>query len=242
MGRPDSARLVLLPGLICSDVVWAAQVRDLAKYAPLAIPDYGDADRLETMASGVLACAPARMSLAGHSMGARVALEMFRQAPERVERIALLDTGVHPPAPVEADKRMELVELGRRDGMPALVDAWLPPMVHPDRRGDTGLMGPLRQMCLDAGLAAFERGVHALLHRPEVRGLLARIRCPALVGVGSHDTWAPPAQHREIAMAIPGAVLDIYAGAGHMAPAERPDAVTDSLRRWLGRPVVESAA
>lgn len=228
--------LYLLPGLICSDYVWHAQVQGIDDREVVAVPGYGNASSLITMAEQVLDAAPPRFALAGHSMGGRVALEVLRIAPERVERLALLDTGVHPRQPGEREKRMALVELGRRDGMRALVDAWLPPMVHPDRRDDEALMAPLCEMCIAAGLETFEHQVEALLNRPDPRPLLPGIRCPTLVGVGRQDGWSPVEQHEEIAASIPGAALVVFEDAGHMAPVEAPDAVTRALRRWLRQP------
>lgn len=227
---------LLLPGLMCSDVIWAPQVAALAGHAPVAVPGYGDARSFEEMARRALAMAPERFSLAGHSMGARIALEVFRQAPERVERIALFDTGVHPVQPGEAEKRHALRDLGRREGIGALVDAWLPPMVHPDRHGDEELMGRLRAMCVEGGIARYEAQIAALLARPDPRPLLPEIRCPALIAAGREDLWSPPVQHEEIAAAMPDAELAIFEHCGHMAPVEAPDAVTAALRAWLARP------
>jgi pimeloyl-ACP methyl ester carboxylesterase len=230
------APLILLPGLICNGSVWASQVTMLNDHQPVAIRGYGNARSLATMAETALASTPERMSLAGHSMGARVALEMYRLAPERIERLALLDTGVHPLAPGEKEKRLALFNLGKTHGMAALVESWLPPMVHADRRDDQTLMQPLREMCMSAGLEQFENQMTALIDRPEVRSLLPRIACPTLVGVGSDDAWAPVEQHREIVAAIPDAVLVIFNRAGHMAPVETPDQVSEALRQWLARP------
>lgn len=234
-----AAPLCLLPGLICSDLVWHEQAESLAEFRPIAVSGYGDARSLVTMAERVLARVPDRISLAGHSMGARVALEMMRLAPGRIERLALFDTGVHPVAPGEKEKRMALLELGRREGMAALVDAWLPPMVHPDRRNDAPFMAPLRQMCLDAGIDQFENQITALLRRPELRSILPAIDCPTLVGVGDADEWATPEQHHGIADDIPAAELVVFEHAGHMAPYEVPEQVTDAMRRWLERPMLQ---
>lgn len=115
---------VLLPGLLCGQLVFSAQT---AAFAVSSVAAYGDADRLEAMAGRVLAAAPARFALLGHSMGGRVALEIMRLAPERVTRLALVSTGVHPVAPGEAEKRHTLRDIGRAHGMEALVDQWLPP-------------------------------------------------------------------------------------------------------------------
>jgi len=231
------ATLYLLPGLICDETIWAAQIESLGEFRPVAVRGYGDARSLAQMAERVLRSAPAQISVAGHSMGARVALEMYRREPERIERLALLDTGVHALAKGETGKRLALFELGRQKGMEALVDAWLPPMVHPARAADAAFMEPLRQMCLRAGLAKFENQMTALLERPEVRSLLGEIACPTLVGVGSDDAWAPVGQHREIAAAIPGATLAVFDRARHMSPVEAPDQVAAALRQWLARPV-----
>lgn len=230
------APLYLLPGLICDEAIWAAQLRALSDLVSATVPDYGNARSLEEMAERVLASAPARMSLAGHSMGGRVALEAFRISPERIERLALLDTGVHPVEPGEKKKRMALLEIGRRRGMEALVDVWLPPMVHPGRQTDAAFMAPLRNMCVRAGIRRFENQISALLGRADQRPLLSAIRCPTLVAVGSEDAWSPVSQHREIAAQIEGAEFVIFEGAGHMAPAEAPDQVNDALRRWLQQP------
>jgi pimeloyl-ACP methyl ester carboxylesterase len=209
----------------------------LGAYRPVTIDGYGNSRSLAAMARAVLDSAPERMSLAGHSMGGRVALEMYRLAPERIERLALLDTGVHALTAREKVKRLALLELGKTHGMAALVESWLPPMVHPDRRDDDAFMQPLKDMCIGAGIHRFEEQMTALLDRPEVRSLLPRIACPALVGTGSDDAWAPVEQHREIADAIPGAELIIFEHAGHMAPVEAPDQVATALRQWLERPL-----
>jgi pimeloyl-ACP methyl ester carboxylesterase len=239
MGDPATGKLTLLPGLICDDTVWAAQVRDLADFAPVAINGYGAADSITAMAEHVLAAVPGTLALVGHSMGARVALEAVRIAPDRVERLALLDTGVHPLAEGEIEKREALLQLGRDDGMDALIDAWLPPMVHPDRQQDEQVMNPLVAMCQRAGFATFERQVRALIGRPDARPLLPTITCPVLVGVGSHDAWSPVEQHRDIAARLPDAELVIFDDAGHMAPFETPEPVNAALRHWMSRPVLE---
>lgn len=231
---PSATPLLLLPGLICDARIWAPQVGGLRGDRPvLAVEGYGEADTIGAMAEQVLAAAPARFALAGHSMGGRVALEVWRRAPERVERLALLSTGVHPTKAGEAEKRFALLARGVEQGMDALIDAWLPPMVWEPNHLKPRLMDDLWQMCSDAGLDMYERQIRALLARPEVESLLPAIACPTLVATGAHDAWAPPVQHEDIAAAIPGAVLEIIPDAGHMAPVEAPDAVTGALARWL---------
>ncbi|WP_442679965.1 alpha/beta fold hydrolase [Sphingomonas sp. ASY06-1R] len=232
--------LLLIPGLICDGRIFEAQVAAFPQARIIA--DSGQARSLGEMAEQVLAAAPPHFALLGHSMGARIALEIYRQAPGRVGRLALISTGVHPVAPGEADKRHALRDLGRSQGMAALVDAWLPPMVAPEHAGDAALMTRLRTMCVSAGLARYEVQAAALLSRPEVESLLPSIAVPTLVATGSEDRWSPPDQHRTIAAAIADADLQIIAGAGHMLPAEAPALLNAAIGRWLARPVATEPA
>jgi pimeloyl-ACP methyl ester carboxylesterase len=228
--------LILLPGLLCDATVWEPQVTALAPLAEIRVANFRGFDSITAMAQAVLAAAPARFALAGHSMGARAALEVVRLAPERVERLALLDTGTHPLRAGEAENRQELVDLANRDGMAALVARWLPPMVHPDRLADEPLMAKLRAMVERMSPAIHASQIKALLERPDAEAVLPTIRCPVLVGVGRQDAWSPPSQHEAIVAAVPHAKLVVFENSGHMAPIEAPEAVTAALREWLAVP------
>lgn len=229
--------LLLLPGLICDSRIYAPQ---LAAFADArAVDGYGVADDLRTMARIALDFADTEgaetFDLLGHSMGGRVALEVFRMAPGRVRRFALLSSGVHSLREGEADKRAALVAVAHNHGYEKLVDTWLEPMVAERHRADPAIYPPLRQMCLDAGQDVFEAQIRALLARPEQESLLAQIACPALVLTGALDTWSPPAQQEAIAAAIPDAELVIVPGAGHMIQREAPQAVNDAIAEWRAR-------
>lgn len=225
--------IFLLPGLLCDQTMWSDQSDALAEGADVVIPDFRFVDSFSTMAQLVLDAAPDRFSVAGHSMGGRVALEVFRMAPERVERIALLDTGVHPRGPAEQAKRQELIDLAYSEGMAALAARWLPPMLHPNH---SALLEPLTEMVKRSTPESFENQQRALLNRPDARTVLPAIQCPALVLCGKQDTWSPVAQHEEIAAAIAGAKLVVIDECGHMAPAEQPAQVTAALREWMACP------
>ncbi len=125
----------LIPGLLCDDFIWHRQKAALSTFGDVRIPALVSFHSLTAMAEHVLEDAPRTFALAGHSMGGRVALEIYRLAPERVERLALLDTAAHPAAPLEQDKRQELIDVAKREGMGALAARWLPPMLHPHHSG-----------------------------------------------------------------------------------------------------------
>jgi pimeloyl-ACP methyl ester carboxylesterase len=166
-------------------------------------------------------------------MGGYIAYEIVRQAPERVTRLALLDTGARADAPERRARRLELIALAEREGAGAAQDALMASLIHKDRLADKPLVDTVRQMAVDTGAAAFERQQAAIMGRPDNRPLLASIRCPTLVLVGREDVLTPVAMAREIAAAIPGAKLKIVPNCGHLSTMERPAAVNRAMREWL---------
>ena len=231
---PFPTMLLFLPGLICDARTFDSQLAAFPQAR--AIDGYGLRDSLADMATFVLDQAPERFDLFGHSMGGRVALEVVRQAPARVGRLALVSTGVHGVQPGEADKRHALSQLGREEGFAALVDRWLPPMIGEPHREDANIREPLRMMCLAQGQEKWEAQVAALLGRQEAESLLPKLSCPTLVMTGELDAWSPPEQHREFAASIPDAQLAIVPGAGHMITHEAPGFVNAAIAHWLERP------
>lgn len=234
----DRELLVLVPGLVCDAEVWRGQINTLAADRQVLVPEHGLADTLGGMAEAILAAAPRRFALAGHSMGGRVALEILARAPERVSRLALLDTGFESLAAGESGEReragrYRLRDLGRTEGMSALGKDWVRGMVHPARLADAPLIDRIVAMISRAPLAQFEAQTEALLSRPDRMALLSQIRVPTLVLCGREDGWSPPARHEEMARRIGGAKLVIVPDCGHMCTMERPAAVTSALQAWL---------
>ncbi len=230
--------LLLLPGLICDQTVWQWQIDALTDIAVCACPDYGSLDSIPAMAEHVLRAAPERFSIAGHSMGGRVALEVYRLASDRVVRIALLNTGSSPlPAGAageeEARKRWELVRLAESQGMRAMLREWLPPMIDSRRITDTVLVNSIIEMMSRKTPEIFAAQVRALLARPDANTVLEQIRCPALLLTGREDGWSGPAQHTAMAEKIAGSKLVIVPDSGHMSMMERPAEVSAALRTWL---------
>lgn len=226
MARPT---LVLIPGLLSDAQIWKHQIEAFSGTADILVPDLRSVRSLPAMAQIVLDAAPARFAVAGHSMGGRVALEVFRKAPERVEKLALLDTGIHPRKPNEEAGRLELIDLARREGMEAMAARWLPPMLHPNHGA---LLAPMTEMVKRYTPDTFENQQRALLDRPDARTVLSSIHCPTLILCGREDKWSPVAQHEEIAALIPGSRLVVVEECGHMSPVEQPQAVTGALVAW----------
>ncbi|OYW88683.1 MAG: alpha/beta hydrolase [Sphingobium sp. 32-64-5] len=230
----------LLPGLLCDASVWTHQQAALAAGREVVVPDFTRFSSIGDMAQSVLDAAPERFCVAGHSMGARVAIEIVRRADERVERLALLDTGAHPPRADEPAQRQALIDLAFNEGMEALAGRWLPPMVHADRVHDASIMDDLHAMVLSMSPDIYRRQVTALLGRADAFPSLRAVTCPTLVGVGRQDRWSPPAQHEAIVEAVPHARYVIFEDSGHMSPVEAPEAVTAALLDWLAMPALQT--
>ena len=84
--------LFLLPGLMCDEAVWEHQAEVLSDVADIRIPVFRGFNSLVEMARSVLAQAPERFSVVGHSMGGRVAWEVMEMAGNRIDRFAVMDT------------------------------------------------------------------------------------------------------------------------------------------------------
>ncbi len=234
-----SQSLLLVPGLMCNDAVWAPVMPFIAPVVQCQVVDHGSANSLPQMAEQLLCAAPDRFALAGHSMGARVAMEVYRQAPERVTRIALLDSGYMPLAEgdagqAEKNKRAQLLHIAQTQGVRRMASVWVQGMVHPDRLSDAALIEAIVAMFERKSAATFEAQIQALLTRPDARPVLQSLNVPTLIACGDQDLWAPLAQHQAMQTLVAHARLAVWADAGHMAPMERPQAVADTLLDWLG--------
>lgn len=233
-----SETLILCPGLVCDAAVWAPQVQALSPRWNCYVPDYALRDSIGAMAQHVLDTAPSQQfALAGHSMGGRVALEVFRRAPERVQRLALLDTGTHPLAGGEVGEReragrMGLLEVAESRGMRAMAAQWAKPMVHPSRHEEP-VFADIVDMLSRSSPEQYGAQINALLHRADAAPVLDTVRCPTLVLTGREDLWSPPEQHQRMADALANAELCIVEHCGHMSTMEQPEAVTAAFERWL---------
>jgi pimeloyl-ACP methyl ester carboxylesterase len=230
--------LLLLPGLLCDAAAWAPVLPFVGAVADCRVPDYDDETSLGAMAERVLATAPPTFAVAGHSMGGRVALEIVRRAPQRVERLALLDTGFRArPGGAAGEQeragRMALLGIARREGMRAMARAWVQPMVHPARRDDTALIDAILDMFERRTPAQYAGQIEALLARPDATDVLRGATCPTLVLGGREDGWSPPVQQEEMAALARGCRLAIVENCGHMAMMEQPRSVGDALTGWL---------
>lgn len=225
--------MVLIPGLLCSARLYAEQIPVLWRFGPVMVADHRRDDTVAAIAARILAAAPPHFALVGLSMGGYLALEVMRQAPDRVARLALLDTNARGDAPETSERRQRQIELAQNGRLGEIVDQQLPLFVHRDRRGDASLIEIVRLMAEETGAEAFVRQQRALMRRADLRPHLAAIHCPTLVLVGDGDELTPPTLAKEIAGSITGARLVVVPASGHLSTLEQPVAVNTALVEWM---------
>jgi pimeloyl-ACP methyl ester carboxylesterase len=232
----EKAKLVLVPGLLCDAQLWRAQTEKLSDVADMWVADHTRSATMAGVARDVLADAPFdTFALAGLSMGGYIALEIMRQAPRRVRRLALLDTAARGESPEQTARRKEFIALAERGRFLGVTEALLPLLVHPSRLADRPLVDAIKLMANNVGKDAFIRQQQAIMSRAESRPLLASINCATLVLCGRQDQLTPLDRHEEMAAGIKGARLEVLEECGHMSAMERPEQVNQALRHWIAQ-------
>jgi pimeloyl-ACP methyl ester carboxylesterase len=228
--------LVLVPGLLCSARLYAAQVTALWPHGQVTIADHSRDDDMAAIAARILADAPPRFALAGLSMGGYIAFAMMRRAPERIARLALLDTSARPDTPEQKAGRDKFIAMAEAGQLNDIVETLTPRFLHPDHINNETFKDVIRTMAQETGAEAFVRQTKAIKSREDSRSLLAEIGCPTLVLVGDGDVLTPPELSKEIAAGVRGAELVVVPNCGHLSTIEKPDAVNKVLTEWLTGP------
>jgi pimeloyl-ACP methyl ester carboxylesterase len=226
--------LVLIPGLLCTAELFAPQMAGLGDVARMQVARHTGLDTMAGIAASILVAAPPRFALCGLSMGGYITFEILRRAPERVTRLALLDTSARPDTPEGVAGRRQLVAGARSHGMEAGTQVLMPRLVHPRRVTEAALVATVTRMAEEVGVENFAKQQEAIGARADSRLGLGAIKVPTLVLVGREDALTPVALAEEIAAGIPGSVLKIIEDCGHLSTLEQPGRVNDALRAWLG--------
>lgn len=228
------APVAFLAGPLTTDALWSPVIQRLDGRVEPWIADLTVDDSVAAMATRVLTDAPwQRFALVGHSMGGYVALEIMRRAPERIERLALLDTQARPDTLEAIDRRRALIELAQAGRFQEVAERLIPVVFDSVEVVEPTLVALHREMARTVGAEAFLRQQRAIMDRVDSRPNLSGIRCPTLVLCGAHDLLTPLDRHKEMVAAIPGSKLVAIPSAGHFSPLERPYEVAFALANWL---------
>ena len=226
--------LVLVPGLGCDARLYAPQWPALGRGRPVIVAEHDRDESMGQIAERLLAVAPERFALCGLSMGGYVAFEIMRRAPERVTRLALLETSARPPTPESNLPREQMIALAEKGAYDNVTTLLWQRLVAPHRLADEALRLSVRQMADEVGADGFVRQQKAIMARPDSRPVLREISVPTLVVVGEEDDITPPEHAREIVSGIgASARLVTIPRCGHLATLEAPKRVTAELLRWL---------
>jgi pimeloyl-ACP methyl ester carboxylesterase len=225
--------IVLVPGLMCTAEIFAPQVAALWPFGPVTVASTLAGNTLSEMAASILASAPPRFAVAGISMGGYISMEILRQAPERIVKLALLDTTARPDTPEQTANRRALMARVDTEDFEALAMASLTALLHPSHQDDQRLRDLNARMSAAVGPEGFKRQTEAIIGRPDSRPGLAAIAVPTLVLVGDGDTLTPVDRSEEMVAGIPGARLVVVKDSGHCSTIEQPEAVNRALVEWI---------
>ena len=229
-------QLVLIPGLACDAAMWQAQQAAMPAHWVVSVTDvHARHDTLEAMAGTLLAEHAGELVLCGASMGGMLAMEVARQAPQRIRGLALLSTSARPEDAATRALREAAIVLFEQGRVAEVLQANLPLAFDASRAADTELHQTYLDMIGRAGAAQLVAQNRAVIARPDALAHIGRLRCPVLVLCGENDQLTPPERSRELAAAIPGAELALLSRCGHMLTMEQPEAVNARLLKWLGR-------
>lgn len=230
--------LVLLPGMICDARLFGPQIAELSADTAVMVAPITQGERIEEIASGLLHLLPQRFALAGLGMGGIVAMELLRRAPERITRLALMDTSSHAETPQDAAMREPKIVAARSGRLLDVMREEMKPGYLAPGPHQRPVLDLVMDMAEVLGSEVFVRQSRALQRRRDQQGILSKIKVPALVLCGAHDALYPVKRHQFMADLIPNAVLRVMQGSGHLPTLEEPDATTYELRRWLAQPSV----
>lgn len=225
--------LVFIPGLLCTAELFMPQVAALWPYGPVTIASTLEGETIAQMATAILAQAPPEFALIGLSMGGMISLEIMRQAPGRVRKLALLSTSAQPAPPEQTTLFQAMLTQAHLGDAATVISAGLDAVLHPSHQQDPALRALNQRMAAALSVDAFARQAEAVRTRIDSRPSLAAITVPTLVLVGEQDQLTPPALAREMTAAIPQARLVIVPECGHASTLEQPQAVNQALQEWL---------
>lgn len=224
---------ILIPGLACTAEMFSAQTTALWPHGPVMVASPLHGATMAEMASAILADAPPRFALGGISMGGYISLEIMRQAPERVLKLALLDTSARADLPEQIEARRGLVSRVRDGELETVLSEIAPKLLHPAHRENQALIDAQVRMGVAVGAEGFIRQEIAISGRIDSRPHLGAIAVPTLVLVGDRDPLTPPERAEEIAQGIAGSRLVVVPDCGHASTMEQPEAVNAALKDWL---------
>jgi pimeloyl-ACP methyl ester carboxylesterase len=225
--------LVLIPGMMCDARLFAPQIAAVSSARPVMVVPPLDAETMQGFAEDLLAVAPPRFALAGLSLGGIVAMEVIRQAPERVTRLALLDTNPLPDPTEKAPIREAQVAQVLAGGLAPVMRDEMKPNYLADGPAKAQILDLCMEMAVALGPQVFARQSKAIQTRPDQTATLRGVTVPSLILCGEADQLCPLSRHELMHDLIPQSRLVVVPGAGHLPTLEQPNRTNEALLSWL---------
>lgn len=233
MSASSKTPIVFACGQLLDERCWEPQRAAFASQRSVFVSDHRSDDTIEAMAKRLLAAAPDQFLLMGHAMGGFIALEVMRQAPERVAGLALLATLANADGPAQTERRMGYIKLVEEGRFEQVAEERIPMLLAPSRRSDPGLTDQIRAMAQDTGPEIFLRQQRAIMSRIDSRPSLGAITVPTLILWGDEDGITNRAQQQDLLDGISGSRLEVLHGCGHLSTLEAPSQVNALLSAWM---------
>ena len=229
----DVGDLILLPGMMCDARLFAPQIAVLNDSMRISVPLPVSAPNMAQLAAEVLADAPDRFALGGVSMGGILAMEIIRQAPQRVTHLALIGTNPFAERDEVKARRTPQMDAVRDGRLAAVMRDEMKPSYFTHRVDNADLLDLTMAMATDLGPDTFIAQSLALRDRTDYEATLRHVTCSTLILCGRHDQLCPVERHEAMKAMIPHARLCIVEEAGHLPTIETPGIVTTALQELL---------
>ena len=229
------AKLVFIPGLLCTDILFTPQISALQDEAEITIAETTGMDSITAMAECLLDQQSGPFILAGLSMGGYVAMEAARLAPDRVVGLGLLSTAADQDTEKKKKLRTELIRLSSIGRFKGVTPRLLPQFLSPAALLDEALTTRVMEMAATVGQVNFALQQTAIMGRRDQRDILTDYPHPSLVLCGELDVLTPPEKSEEMAGLLPNSELVLLPEIGHLSTLEAPQACIEALRRLLAR-------
>ena len=226
-------RTIVIPPLLCSPLAYDPVMNTIWSRGQLTIADTTHDDSISGMAARILSENDGEFAVLGTSMGGYVALEVTRQAPERVAALALVSTSARADTTEQREARARQSAFVEAGQFSALIDAAFSGVVAAEHESDETLRSTWRAMTTPVGAENFLRQQHAVMHRADLRSILPTITCPTAIIHGAADRLIPIAAAEEMSDAIPASTYTVIQGAGHFLFHEQPTAARAAIDAWL---------
>ena len=223
----------MVPGMMCDERIFSPQIEELSKNLEVTVADISSFPTVRELASDLLKKAPKSFSLLGHSMGGIVAMEIYSQEPNRIEKLILMDTNPKAELDEVKLKREPQIKDVREGKLLEVMRDEMKPNYLAESENKSSVLDVCMDMALSLGPDVFISQSRALQKRTDQLNTIQSMNIPVLIMCGSEDKLCTVERHEMMHNMISDSDLKIINNAGHMPTLEQPRETTEVLKEWL---------